>query len=69
MKAALELGRWTFRAPIGYLNAPRARGKSLLPDPERAPIVRRVFEDYSTGRYTKKQLLRTVRSTAFAWLD
>ena len=23
MKAALELGRWVFLAPIGYLNAPR----------------------------------------------
>ena len=37
MKAALELGRWVFLAPIGYLNAPRAMGKSLMPDPERAP--------------------------------
>ncbi len=27
MKAALELGRWVFLAPIGYLNAPRAMGK------------------------------------------
>src|SRR5712664_1788399 len=24
MRAALELGRWTFLAPLGYLNAPRA---------------------------------------------
>ena len=49
MKAALESGRWTFLAPIGYLDAPRATGKSLMPDPERAPIVRRVFEEYGTG--------------------
>jgi DNA invertase Pin-like site-specific DNA recombinase len=41
MRAALELGRWTFLAPLGYLNAPRAMGKSLIPDPERAPLVRR----------------------------
>jgi DNA invertase Pin-like site-specific DNA recombinase len=33
MKAALELGRWVFLAPIGYLNAPRAMGKSLLHGP------------------------------------
>jgi hypothetical protein len=33
MKAALELGRWVFLAPIGYLNAPRAMGKSLTHDP------------------------------------
>ena len=43
MKAALELGRWVFLAPIGFLNAPRAAGKSLTHDPERAPLVRRAF--------------------------
>jgi hypothetical protein len=40
MKAALELGRWVFLAPIGYLNAPRAPHGSLMPEPERAAIVR-----------------------------
>jgi hypothetical protein len=25
-------------------------GKSLMYDPERAPLVRRGFEDYATGR-------------------
>jgi DNA invertase Pin-like site-specific DNA recombinase len=44
MKAALELGGWVFLAPLGYLNAPRAMAKSLMRDPERAPIVCRVFE-------------------------
>jgi DNA invertase Pin-like site-specific DNA recombinase len=33
MKAALEFGRWVFLAPIGYLNAPRAMGKSLMAEP------------------------------------
>jgi hypothetical protein len=60
--AALELGRWTFLAPIGYLNAPRAIGKSLMPDPDRAPIVRRVFEGYATGRFTKQQVLEQARA-------
>ena len=62
MKAALELGRWTFLAPLGYLNAPRAMGKSLMPDPERAPIVRRVFEKSATGRFTKQQVLEQARA-------
>jgi hypothetical protein len=56
MKAALALGRWVFLAPIGYLIAPRAMGKSLMSDPERAPLVRRAFEEYATGRFTKQQL-------------
>ena len=38
---------------IGYLNAPGRSGKSSMHDPERAPFVRRAFEDYATGRYTK----------------
>jgi hypothetical protein len=40
-------------SPIGYLNAPRSIGKSLIHDPERAPLVRRAFDDYATRRYTK----------------
>lgn len=54
--------RWVFLAPIGYLNAPRSIGKSLIHDPERAPLVRRAFEDYSSGRFTKEQLLKHVRT-------
>ena len=35
-------------------------GKSLTPDPERAPMVRRAFDEYVTGRFTKQQLLQQV---------
>ena len=38
MKAAPELGRWVFLPLLGYLNAPRAIGGSLMADPERAPL-------------------------------
>jgi hypothetical protein len=62
MKAALELGRGVFLAPIGFLNAPRATGKSLTHDPERAPLARRAFEDHATGQYTKEQLLKRART-------
>src|SRR5256884_4653145 len=57
MRAALELGRWTFLAPIGYLNTPRWSGKSLVPDPERAHLVKLAFEDLATGRYTKQEVI------------
>ena len=62
MKAALELGRWTFLAPLGYLNAPRSTGKSLIPDPERAPLVRRAFQDFATGRFTKHEVRKNVNA-------
>lgn len=37
-------------------------GKSLMADPERAPLVRRAFEEYATGRFTKEQLLNQARA-------
>ena len=61
MKAALEIGRWTFLAPLGYINVPKSFGKSLIPDPDRAPAVRRIFEDFATGQFTQQQLLAQVR--------
>jgi hypothetical protein len=33
-----------------------------MADPERAPLVRRAFEEYATGRFTKEQLLKQVRA-------
>jgi site-specific DNA recombinase len=62
MRAALELGRWTFPAPLGYLNAPKWSGKSLVHDPERAALVKQAFEDLATGRYTKQEVI--ARATA-----
>jgi DNA invertase Pin-like site-specific DNA recombinase len=65
MKAALELGRWTFPAPLGYLNAPKWSNASLVHDPERAPLVRQAFEDLATGQYTKQEVIaRHVRRLA-----
>jgi site-specific DNA recombinase len=58
MQEALRRGRWTFLGPLGYLNAPRAMRESLIPDPERAAIVRRIFKQYATGTYTKQEILQ-----------
>jgi hypothetical protein len=60
MRAALELGRWTFLALLGCLNAHRSTGRSLIPDPERAPLVRRAFQDFATGRFTKDEIRKSV---------
>ena len=58
MRAALSLGRWTFKAPLGYLNAPKWSNSSLVHDPERGPLVKRAFEDLATGRFTKQEVIR-----------
>src|SRR6187397_3215075 len=60
MRAALELGRWTFPALLGYLNVPKWSGKSLVHDPERAALVKQAFEDLATGRYTKQEVIARV---------
>ena len=60
MKAALEIGRWTFLAPIGYINVPRSFGKSHIPDPDRAAAVKQIFEDFATGQFTKQELLAQI---------
>jgi DNA invertase Pin-like site-specific DNA recombinase len=60
MKAALELGRWTFPAPLGYLNAPKWSSTSLVHDPERGSLVRQAFEDLATGQFTKQEVIARV---------
>lgn len=60
MKAALEQGRWTFVPPLGYLNAPKWSGKSLIADPDRGDLVKRAFEEFATGRFPKEEVLETV---------
>src|SRR5690606_22538958 len=54
---ALEDGRHVNRAPIGYLNAkdPNNKNKPLIqPCPEKAPLIRKIFEEYATGNYTQE---------------
>ena len=64
MKEALKRGRWTFPAPLGYLNVHLADGtKTIEPDPERAPLVRRAFELFATGLYSKREVLGQVSAS------
>ena len=58
MTSALENGRWTFLAPIGYLNARSRTGPSLLEDPERGPLIKQAFEAFATGCRTRPEVLK-----------
>jgi site-specific DNA recombinase len=60
MRAAIQAGKWTFKAPPGYLNNGRNGGPSLIEDPQRGPLVRRAFELYATGLHSKQKVLETV---------
>jgi site-specific DNA recombinase len=59
MREKAEQGLYPSCAPLGYLND-RATG-TIYPDPVRAPIIRRLFEEYATGHHSLKTLTRLAR--------
>ena len=58
IRKKLREGIFPNKPPIGYLNDPKTRAVYI--DPERGPLVRRMFEEYATGRYTAAALLDLV---------
>lgn len=55
----LKQGIYPLPAPIGYLNKGKGQPKEI--DPQTAPLVRRAFELYATGRYTLITLGETLQ--------
>ena len=52
-------GKWQALAPIGYLNIKDKEGKSqIIIDKERAPIIKKLFEEYATGLHSGFSLLQ-----------
>jgi len=53
-------GEWTGPVRIGYKNIPldveKRLRKDIIPDPERAPLVQKLFELYATGEYSLTKL-------------
>ena len=61
MKSNLQAGRWTFKAPLGYLNTRGPQNEKVLSqDPEKAGLIQQAFELYATGLYTKQQVLEKI---------
>ena len=59
LRTKAENGIYPAPAPLGYVNDRSAeRGnKTILPDPERFDVVRKMFDLMLTGRYTPPQIL------------
>ena len=54
-------GEWQGYAPIGYMNS-RRKGKSHIKiDPERAELVKRLFEEYATGNHSLSSLAQLAK--------
>jgi len=69
MKAAIQAGKWTFKAPLGYRNAGRNVSPSLIADPERGPLVRQAFELFSTGLHTKQKVLEMINTAGLRTIN
>ena len=49
-------GYWPSSAPSGYINRREAGRSYIVPDPDRAILVRNLFELYDTGQWSVKRL-------------
>lgn len=58
-----EKGICTYRAPIGYLNEGKMEYKPQ--DPERAPVIKRMFELYATGDWSLSDIARFAKEQGF----
>lgn len=66
MRARVESGRWPGVAPIGYVNsAIKGREGLVEPDPERAPIIRQVFEKVVDHGWSGTQVHHWLRQIGF----
>ena len=56
----LEKGEWIAQAPLGYLNeTDPAIGRGIIViDPQRAPLIQRLFNDYAAGVFSMSELAR-----------
>ncbi len=58
-----EKGICTYRAPIGYLNLGEMEHKPF--DPERAPIIKQMYEYYATGDWSLSDIARYATEQGF----
>ena len=59
MDYSVNQGRCMSKAPAGYLNIRTSDGKAaVIIDDERAPIIQKLFEQYATGLYSVKDMMK-----------
>src|SRR3546814_11339759 len=61
-------GIWPSQAPLGHLNVVGPQDKKIIiPDPDLAPIVSRVFEWFETGDYALKDVTQKARAAGLRY--
>ena len=65
MREKASQGMWPTVAPVGYCNVDGPDGKRIIiPDPERAPLVQRLFELYASGNYSLAEITTEAKRLA-----
>lgn len=55
-------GEYVGKAPLGYLNEKVGNSRNITPDPDKAPVIKQLFQDYSTGNYSVMDMVRKADS-------
>jgi len=53
-RAKLRRGEWPGQKPFGYIYDHRLR--NIVPEPKEAKIVKKIYEEFATGRHTLKSI-------------
>ena len=62
LRARCEMGLWPTVAPLGYLNQKHMDKKcQLIQDPQRAPIIRKIFEKVAYENYSGRKIYHWLR--------
>jgi len=62
LRTRCEMGLWPAPAPIGYLNEKRADRRGYVTvDPERAPIVKKMFEKVAYEKWSARKLFHWLK--------
>ena len=66
LRAKCEQGLWPAPAPIGYLNEKRTDRKGyIMVDPERAPVVKEMFEHVGRDGWSGRKVYKWLREIGF----
>jgi len=59
IRQKLRRGEWTGLAPLGYVN--NAKIRNIEPDPTKARVIAKAFEEFSQGRHTLESLAERLK--------
>jgi DNA invertase Pin-like site-specific DNA recombinase len=68
MREKARQGIWPSYAPLGYKNVDGPDGKrTIVPDPNVAPIITRIYERYATGKYSVDEIAKMALADGLAY--